>query len=115
MWEALGNWLTKRFSSPIPILFFILGAILIIIEAVEIQLPNGTFVRHDSQIGIWVLVLGVVLVIVAALFQLFDQSDPSARKLRELDESKPKNIPRCVNCSMLTSSARRAGLRRGGL
>ena len=90
MWEALGNWLTKRFSSPIPILFFILGAILIIIEAVEIQLPNGTFVRHDSQIGIWVLVLGVVLVIVAALFQLFDQSDPSARKLRELDDIEAK-------------------------
>ena len=68
MWEALGNWLTKRFSSPIPILFFALGAVLIIIEAVEVELPNGTFVRHDSQIGIWVFALGVALVIVAALF-----------------------------------------------
>lgn len=86
MWEALGNWLTKRFSSPLPILFFILGAFLIIVEAVEVQLPNGTFVRHDPQIGIWILVLGVVLVIVAALFQLFDKNDPSARKLRELGD-----------------------------
>ena len=66
MWEALGNWLTKRFSSPIPILFFILGAVLIIIEAVEVQLPNGTFVRHDSQIGVWVLILGVALGLFAA-------------------------------------------------
>ena len=55
MWEALGNWLTKRFSSPLPILFFVLGAVLIIIEAVEVELPNGTFVRHDGQIGIWSL------------------------------------------------------------
>jgi hypothetical protein len=86
MWEALGNWLTKRFSSPLPILFFILGAFLIIVEAVEVQLPNGTFVRHDPQIGVWILVLGVVLVIVAALFQLFDKADPSARKLRELGD-----------------------------
>jgi hypothetical protein len=86
MWEALGNWLTKRFSSPLPILFFILGAILIIVEAVEVQLPNGTFVRHDPQIGVWILVLGVALVIVAALFQLFDKNDPSARKLRELGD-----------------------------
>jgi hypothetical protein len=90
MWEALGNWLTKRFSSPLPILFFILGAILIIIEAVEVQLPNGTFVRHDPQIGIWILVLGVALVIVAALFQLFDKNDPSARKLRELGDIEAK-------------------------
>jgi hypothetical protein len=90
MWEALGNWLTKRFSSPIPILFFILGAVLIIIEAVEVQLPNGTFVRHDSQIGVLVLVLGVALVIVAALFQVFDQSGPSARKLRELGDLEAK-------------------------
>jgi hypothetical protein len=86
MWEALGNWLTKRFSSPLPILFFILGAFLIIVEAVEVQLPNGTFVRHDNQIGMWVFVLGIVLVIVAALFQIFDQANPSARKLRELGE-----------------------------
>jgi len=84
MWDALGNWLTKRFSSPIPVLFFVLGAVLIIIEAVEVQLPDGTQVMHDSQIGVWVLVLGVVLVIVAALFQIFDKSNPSARKLREL-------------------------------
>lgn len=90
MWEALGNWLTKRFSSPLPILFFILGAILIIIEAVEVQLPNGTFVRHDPQIGVWILVLGVALVIVAALFQLFDKNDPSARKLRELGDIEAK-------------------------
>ena len=67
-------------------MFFILGAVLIIIEAVEIQLPNGIFVRHDSQIGIWVLILGVALVIVAALFQIFDKSGPSARKLRELSD-----------------------------
>ena len=86
MWEALGNWLTKRFSSPLPILFFILGAILIIVEAVEIQLPNGTFVRHDSQIGVLILALGIVLVIVAALFQIFDNANPFARKLRELGE-----------------------------
>ena len=86
MWEALGNWLTKRFSSPLPILFFILGAFLIIIEAVEIQLPNGTFVRHDNQIGVWILFLGIALVIVAAGFQLFDKSDPSTRKLRELSD-----------------------------
>ena len=86
MWEALGNWLTKRFSSPIPILFFVLGAVLIILEAVEVELPNGTLVRHDNQIGVWVFGLGIMLVIVAALFQIFDKSGPSARKLRELSD-----------------------------
>jgi len=86
MWEALGHWLTKRFSSPIPILFFFLGAILIIVEAVEVQLPDGTFVRHDPKIGVWILVVGVVLVVVAALFQVFDNAGPSARKLRELSD-----------------------------
>jgi len=90
MWEALGNWLTKRFSSPITILFFVLGAILIIIEAVEVKLPDGTQVMHDRQIGAWVLVLGVVLVIVAALFQLFDKSNPYARKMRELGDIEAK-------------------------
>ena len=90
MWEALGNWLTKRFSSPLPVLFFILGAFLIIVEAVEVQLPDGTFVRHDPKIGIWILVLGVVLVVIAALFQVFDNADPSARKLRELSDIEAK-------------------------
>lgn len=50
MWETLGAWLTKRFSSPIPVLFFFLGAALIIFEAVEVRFPDGTHVLRVDGI-----------------------------------------------------------------
>ena len=51
MWEVIGNWLTKRFSSPLPVLFFLLGTVLIIIEAIEVKLPDGTQVLRANEFG----------------------------------------------------------------
>jgi len=85
MWEALANWLTKRFSSPLPVLFFLLGSILIIIEAIEVKLPDGTQVLRANEFGKLVLTLGIVLLIVAALFQVFDKNSKLERKARELE------------------------------
>lgn len=85
MWEAIGNWLTKRFSSPLPVLFFLLGSILIIIEAIEVKLPDGTQVLRANEFGKLILGLGVLLLIVAGLFQVFDKNSKLERKARELD------------------------------
>ena len=85
MWEVIGNWLTKRFSSPLPVLFFILGAVLIIVEAIEVKLPDGTQVLRANEFGKFILILGIVLLIVAALFQVFDKNSYIERKARELD------------------------------
>jgi len=85
MWEAIGNWLTKRFSSPLPVLFFVLGALLIIVEAIEVHLPDGTQILRANEFGKLILALGVLLLIVAALFQVFDKNSKLERKARELD------------------------------
>ena len=85
MWEAIGNWMTKRFSSPIPILFFVLGAALIVVEAVEIRLPDGTNFLRVNQFGVFILGLGVALIIASALFQIFDRDTPQEKKNRETD------------------------------
>ena len=85
MWEVIVNWLTKRFSSPLPVLFFLLGAILIIIEAIEVKLPDGTQVIRANEFGNIVLGLGVLSLIVASLFQVFDKNSFLERKARELD------------------------------
>ena len=85
MWEVIGNWLTRRFSSPLPVLFFLLGSILIIVEAIEVKLPDGTQVLRANEFGKFILVLGVVSLLVAALFQVFDKNGYLERKARELD------------------------------
>ena len=85
MWEVIGNWLTKRFSSPLPVLFFLLGSVLIIVEAIEVKLPDGTQVLRANEFGKFILVLGVVSLLVAALFQVFDKNSYLERKARELD------------------------------
>ena len=85
MWEALVNWLTKRFSSPLPVLFFVLGALLIIVEAIEVKLPDGTQVVRATEFDAIVLGLGILFLIVAALFQVFDKNSKLERKARELE------------------------------
>jgi len=85
MWEVIGNWLTRRFSSPLPVLFFLLGSILIIVEAIEIKLPDGTQVLRADEFGKLILVLGVVLLIVAAMFQIFDKNSFLEKKARQLE------------------------------
>lgn len=85
MWETLSNWLTKRFSSPIPVLFFALGAVLIIIETVEIRLPDGTHVLRVNEFSVAMLGLGIALVVISALFQIFDRSTPQEKKSLETD------------------------------
>jgi len=85
MWEVIGNWLTRRFSSPLPVLFFLLGSILIIVEAIEVKLPDGTQVLRANEFGKFILILGVVSLLVAALFQVFDKNSYLERKARELD------------------------------
>jgi hypothetical protein len=85
MWETIGNWLTRRFSSPLPVLFFFLGTVLIIIEAIEVKLPDGTQVLRANEFGRIILALGVVSLIIAALFQVFDKNSKLERKARELD------------------------------
>ena len=85
MWEALANWLTKRFSSPLPVLFFLLGSILIIVEAIEVKLPDGTQVLRANEFDKLVLGLGVLLLIVAAMFQIFDKNSKLEKKARELE------------------------------
>lgn len=85
MWETLGTWLTKRFSSPIPVLFFALGAVLIIVETVEIRLPDGTHVLRVNEFSVAMLSLGIGLVVVSALFQIFDRSTPQEKKSLETD------------------------------
>jgi hypothetical protein len=85
MWETLGTWLTKRFSSPIPVLFFALGAVLIIVETVEIRLPDGTHVLRVNEFSVAMLSLGVGLLVVSALFQIFDRSTPQEKKSLETD------------------------------
>ena len=85
MWEALANWLTKRFSSPLPVLFFLLGSILIIVEAIEVKLPDGTQVLRANEFGKLILSLGILALVVAAMFQIFDRNSKLERKARELD------------------------------
>lgn len=85
MWETLGNWLAKRVSSPIPILFFVLGAALIVVEAVEIRLPDGTHVLRVNEFSAFVLGLGIALLVIAALFQIFDPSTPQEKKSVETE------------------------------
>jgi hypothetical protein len=85
MWEVIGNWLTRRFSSPLPVLFFLLGSILIIVEAIEVKLPAGTQILRADEFGKFILILGVVSLLVAALFQVFDKNSYLERKARELD------------------------------
>jgi len=85
MWETLGNWLTKRFSSPLPVLFFVLGSLLIIIESIEVKLPDGTQVLRANEFGKVILTLGVLSLIVAAMFQIFDKNSKIERKKRELE------------------------------
>lgn len=85
MWEALSTWLTKRFNSPIPVLFFMLGAALIVIEAVEVRLPDGTHVLRVTEFSAFVLGLGIAMVVVSGLFQIFDRSTPQERKSKETD------------------------------
>jgi len=85
MWEVIGNWLTKRFSSPLPVLFFLLGTVLIIVEAIEVRLPDGTQVLRANEFGKFILILGVVSLVIAALFQVFDKNSYLERKARELD------------------------------
>jgi hypothetical protein len=85
MWEVIGNWLTRRFSSPLPVLFFLLGSILIIVEAIEVKLPDGTQILRADEFGKFILILGVVSLLVAALFQVFDKNSYLERKARELD------------------------------
>jgi hypothetical protein len=84
MWETIGIWLNRR-SSPIAVLFFILGAILIVIEAVEIRLPDGTHVLRVSEFSIFVLALGIVLVVGSGLFQIFDKPTAQEKKNVETD------------------------------
>ena len=85
MWEVIGNWLTRRFSSPLPVLFFLLGSILIIVEAIEVKLPDGTQILRANEFGKFILILGVVSLLVAALFQVFDKNSYLERKARVLD------------------------------
>ena len=85
MWETIGNWLTKRFSSPLPVLFFVLGSLLIVVEAIEVKLPDGTQVVRANEFDNFVLGLGITLLVVAALFQVFDKNSKLERKARELD------------------------------
>lgn len=85
MWETISTWLTKRFSSPIPVLFFILGAALVIVEAVEIRLPDGTHVLRVNEFSAFVLGLGILLLVVSALFQIFDRPTPLEKKSLETD------------------------------
>ncbi|MDX9990402.1 MAG: hypothetical protein RBS68_00005 [Anaerolineales bacterium] len=85
MWETIGNWVTKRFSSPIPVLFFLLGAALIVVEAVEIRLPDGTNLLRVNQFGVFMLGLGIALITASALFQIFDRPSPQEQKSRETD------------------------------
>ena len=85
MWETIGNWLTKRFSSPLPVLFFFLGAVLIVIEAIEVKLPDGTHILRANEFGTIILGLGITALIIAALFQIFDKNSLLERKARELD------------------------------
>jgi hypothetical protein len=85
MWETIGNWLTKRFSSPLPVLFFLLGSILIVIESVEVKLPDGTQVVRANEFGKFILALGVLSLVVAAMFQVFDKNSKLERKKRVLE------------------------------
>ena len=85
MWETIGNWLTKRFSSPLPVLFFVLGSLLIIVEAIEVKLPDGTQVLRANEFDNFVLGLGILLLVVAALFQVFDKNSKLEKKARELE------------------------------
>jgi hypothetical protein len=85
MWETIGNWLTRRFSSPLPVLFFLLGSLLIIVEAIEIKLPDGTQVMRANEFGKFILGLGILFLVVAALFQIFDKNSYLERKARELE------------------------------
>lgn len=84
MWETITNWLTRRFSSPLPILFFFLGTLLILIEAIEIKFPDGTHVLRANEFSTWILGLGIALILAAALFQIFDKNSASAAYGREL-------------------------------
>lgn len=85
MWEVIGNWLTKRFASPLPVLFFLLGTILIIVEAIEIKLPDGTHILRADEFSAVVLGLGVFSLVVAGLFQIFDKNSLLEKKARELE------------------------------
>jgi len=85
MWENLGKWLMKRFSSPLPVLFFLLGAALIIVEAVEIRLPDGTHMLRVNEFSVFVLALGIVLILAAALLQFFDRRTPQDKKSWQTD------------------------------
>jgi len=85
MWETIGNWLTKRFSSPLPVLFFLLGSLLIIIESIEVRLPDGTQVLRANEFGKFILALGVLALVVAAMFQVFDKNSKLERKKRILE------------------------------
>ena len=82
MWETIGSWLNQR-SSPIAVLFFILGAILIVIEAVEIRLPDGTQVLRVSELSVFILILGIILVIISGAFQIFDR--PTAQEQKSVE------------------------------
>lgn len=90
MWDAISNWLSKRFASPLPLLFFVLGFALIIVEAIEIKLPNGTHILRANQFSLFILGLGVVSLIVAILLQVFDKNGPLERRSRELEEMEIK-------------------------
>jgi len=85
MWETIGNWLTKRFSSPLPVLFFVLGSLLIVVEAIEVKLPDGTQVLRAGEFGKIILSLGVLSLVVAAMFQVFDKNSKMEKKKRELE------------------------------